>query len=100
MALCDEFIELERAAWQALSTSRERAAEFYDAILANDVLMLLPGGLVIDDREQLIDPMRGAPWTSFELSHERVLALTNTSAASPITERRRRRGRVSRWARF
>jgi hypothetical protein len=76
----NELIELERAAWTALSTSGEAAAEFYSTVLADAVLMLLPGGMVIDDRAQVIDSMRGAPWDSFELSDERVLELNADSA--------------------
>jgi len=45
----DELIELERAAWQALSTEGA-AAPYYEKTLAGTVLMLLPGGLVVDER--------------------------------------------------
>jgi hypothetical protein len=80
MTAHDELIELERAAWEALATSGDDAAEFYETVLAPQVVMLLPGGMVLDDRHQVIDSMRGAPWTSFELSDERVLELTADSA--------------------
>lgn len=75
----DELLEIERAAWQALSTEGA-AAPFYDDVLADEVLMLLPGGLVVDDRAAVVDSMRGAPWTSYELSDERVVALDEHSA--------------------
>jgi hypothetical protein len=88
----NELIELERAAWTALSTSGEAAAAFYSDALADDVLMLLPGGLVIDDRAQVIDSMRGAPWDSFELSDERVLDLTADSAVVAYRAIARRQG--------
>ena len=42
--------------------------------------MLLPGGMVIDSRAEVINSMRGAPWTSFELSDERVVDLGASSA--------------------
>jgi hypothetical protein len=42
--------------------------------------MLLPGGLVIDDRERVVESMRGAPWSAFEISDERVVELTPDSA--------------------
>ncbi len=71
-----ELIDLERSAWKALSTSGDAAAEFYDGVLAKDVLMLLPGGMTIDDRATVVDSMKQADWTSFELSDERVLDLT------------------------
>ena len=67
MSQHDELIELERAAWKALSTSGDAAAEFYDEVLAKDVLMLLPGGMTIDDRATVVDSMHQADWTSFEL---------------------------------
>jgi hypothetical protein len=79
MATHDDLLELERAGWKALSANGDAAA-FYAGVLAGQVLMLLPGGLVIDDRNDAIDAMRGAAWTSFELSDERVHDLTDTCA--------------------
>ena len=67
MSQHDELIDLEHAAWKALSTSGDVAAEFYDEVLAKDVLMLLPGGMTIDDRATVVDSMHQADWTSFEL---------------------------------
>jgi hypothetical protein len=86
----DDLIELEKQAWQALATDGAAAAEFYAEVLAEDVLVLLPGGMVVDDREAVIDSMRGAPWTSFDLSDERVIDLTDDSAmvAYRVTARR------------
>ncbi len=75
MTTRDELLQLERAGWEALSTSGEAAIRFYADHLARDVLMVLPGGMVIDDRDRVIESMGGAPWTSYELSDERVLEL-------------------------
>jgi hypothetical protein len=80
MPVTDQLIDLEHAAWEALSTDGETAADFYAENLAQDILMLLPGGMVIDDREAVIDSMRGAPWSSFEISEERILPLSQASA--------------------
>jgi hypothetical protein len=81
-----DLIELERAAWQALATSGDAAADLSARVLADDVLMLLPGGLVIDDRAAVVDSMRGEPWTSFELTDERIVR-PPTPAPSWPTER-------------
>jgi hypothetical protein len=81
MTVEQELVELERAGWEALSTSADAAANFYREALASRVLMLLPGGMVIDDRRQAIEAMRGAPWDSFELTGERVLVLGDAAAA-------------------
>lgn len=69
-----EILDLERGAWRALSTDGETAARYYEDVLADRVLMLLPG-LVIDDRQAVIDSMRGPPWDRFQLSDERVIEL-------------------------
>ena len=60
----DDLIALERSAWEALSSSGDTAAEFYERVLADEVLMLLPGGMVIDSRDDVINAMRGEPWSS------------------------------------
>ncbi|HJQ76039.1 MAG TPA: nuclear transport factor 2 family protein [Acidimicrobiia bacterium] len=80
MATSDQLIRLEREAWQALSTSGEAATSFYDGILADDVMILLPGGTLIDDRAKVVASMSGDPWESFDLSEERVLELSDSVA--------------------
>lgn len=69
----DPFSELEDRGWRALSTSGEQAAAFYDDVLDGQVLMLLPGGMVIDDRAAAITAMSGAPWSTYQLEDVRVL---------------------------
>jgi hypothetical protein len=81
MASNAELIELERAAWEALSTSGEAATKYYADVLADDVLIVMPGGMVIDDRDQVIGSMKEADWASFDMSGERVLELSDSSAA-------------------
>jgi hypothetical protein len=72
MTTMDDLLALERAGWDALSTGSEAAASFYDEVLAKQVLMVLPGGMVLDDRDQVIESMRGAPWDGYDLSEEQV----------------------------
>lgn len=74
-------MEVERAGWRALSTGGDEAARFYQEVLAAEAVMLLPGGMVLDDRQQIIASMQGVPWDSFELSGERVLPLGRDGAA-------------------
>lgn len=52
MSTHTDLVEMERSAWRALASSGEDAAAYYERVLADRVLMLLPGGLVIDDRAQ------------------------------------------------
>ena len=74
-----ELLELEREALAALSTEG-MAEPFYDKVLARNVLMLLPGGTVIDDRATVVASMRGAVFDGFDVSDERVLPLGDDCA--------------------
>jgi hypothetical protein len=79
MGTHDELLQLERDAWKALST-KGAAAGFYEKVLADDVLILMPGGMVIDDRQQVIESMGGDPWEKVDISDERVLPLGDGTA--------------------
>jgi hypothetical protein len=76
----DELIRLEREAWKALTTSGDAAQYFYDHVLANDVLILMPGGLVMDTRDAVVAVMHEADWTDVEASDERVVPLSPDAA--------------------
>lgn len=76
----EELRAIEDLAWRALSASGDAAAEYYEHRLASEVLVLLPGGMVIGDRQQVIDSMRGEPWSEYELSDTRALALGDEAA--------------------
>jgi hypothetical protein len=49
-------------------------------VLADDVLMLLPGDMVIDDRSTVVASMQGAPWDSYELADEHIVELGGDAA--------------------
>jgi hypothetical protein len=87
-----EIVELERAGWQALSTSREAADAFYNRVLAERVVFLLPGGTRLDDRAAVLASLQGPPWTAHELSEERVLDLGADAAALTYRARAARDG--------
>ena len=72
----DELIALEREGWEALAAGGEVARAFYDRVLDDEVLMLFPGGMVLDDRAAIVESMAGPPWTRYELEDLRGLQLT------------------------
>jgi hypothetical protein len=72
-------IDLERQGWLALSSGPQAARAFYERILDHAVTMLLPGGIILDDRQAIIDAMSGQPWSSFELDNVRSLRLSTDS---------------------
>ncbi len=76
----DELTDLERPGWEALSTEGA-AGPFYDEVLVDEPLMLLPGGMVLDDRQVIVDSMSGAPWESYDLEEPlRVVPLGKDAA--------------------
>jgi hypothetical protein len=67
-----ELIDLERRGWQALSTPD--GADHYRGHMADDGLMAFPFGVM--DKEQALAGIEDAePWSTFELSEPRVVAL-------------------------
>ncbi|WP_433557853.1 DUF4440 domain-containing protein [Pseudonocardia xinjiangensis] len=58
--------DLEERGWQALATEGA-GAEFYREVLDDTVVMLLPGGLVLDDRAAIIEAMSGPPWSTYRI---------------------------------
>lgn len=77
----DDLVELERQGWRALSTSGRAATEFYDGVVDDRVLFLLPGGMRLEDRQAVVESMGGAPWASAELEDLQVHPLGADCAA-------------------
>lgn len=76
-----ELADLEEQGWHALATSGVAAAEFYRQVLDDDPVMILPGGMVLDDREVIIQSMSGQPWSAYELDEIRVVQPTADTGA-------------------
>jgi hypothetical protein len=57
---------LEERGWEALSTPGA-GPRFYLEVLDDEVVMLLPGGLVLDDRRAIVESMGGPPWSTHRL---------------------------------
>ena len=75
-----DLLDIEHQALEALSSSPEAATAFYEEMLAREVLMLFPGGMVIEDRADVISSMGGPPWDGFDISDETVLELGDAAA--------------------
>jgi hypothetical protein len=69
-------VELELQGWRALSSTGKQARAFYERVLDDRVLMLLPGGVVLDDRTTILQTMSRQPWAAYKLEKAVVLALS------------------------
>jgi hypothetical protein len=86
-----DLLELERQGWTALTKGGDAARDFYADLLADQVLMLLPGGMVLNDRSEALEALRAASWDGFELRPGLVQWL-GPDAAVVAYEARARRG--------
>ncbi len=61
-----ELADLERRGWEALCTAGA-GGPFYEEVLDEEPVMLLPGGMLVTDRAAIVEAMSGPPWSSFSL---------------------------------
>lgn len=71
-----ELVELEEQGWRALSSTGQAATGFYERVLDHTVLMVLPGGVMLDNRSAILRSMSGQPWSRFALDDVRILHIT------------------------
>jgi hypothetical protein len=69
----DQRADLERQGWEALSADGESARAFYAHVLDDTVMMLLPGGIALGERVQIIESMSGTPWSRYALDDLRTV---------------------------
>lgn len=74
-------LRLEDDGWEALSSSPERAKEFYDSVLADDAQMLFPGEMRLVGKHDILQMMGGPPWDSCTISEKQLVHLSDTSKA-------------------
>lgn len=73
-AFADEVLDLEHAGWQALATPGG-GAEFYGRVLDDTVVFLLPGGMRLDDRTDVVESMTDAAWDWYRIDDAHVVPL-------------------------
>jgi hypothetical protein len=68
----EDLAAIERSGWSASSSTQEKAEDFYQELLDDDVVMLLPGGRCITDRDEALRSMSGSPWDGYLLEDVQV----------------------------
>jgi hypothetical protein len=76
----DDLGDLEQRGWDALSSTGEAARAFYADVLDDQPIMLLPGGILLDERSRIIESVSGRPWSSYVLQDLRTTELTPEAA--------------------
>ncbi|WNZ23271.1 nuclear transport factor 2 family protein [Leptolyngbya sp. NK1-12] len=71
-------IDLETQGWHALSTGGEASKQFYSSVLRDDAVMLFPGGIRLDGKENILQSLAAQPWKSFQIEAPQVISLSET----------------------
>jgi hypothetical protein len=89
MAIEDELLTLEDQGWHALSS--DQGADFYDELMSDDAVMLLPFGAL--DRAACLEAISSAPpGSAYSISDARVWRLSDDSGVVVYTAAARRDG--------
>jgi hypothetical protein len=75
-----ELIDLETRSWEVLAVGGEECAAYYDDVLDDDPVILMPGGFSLDDRDTIVESMSGPPWLEYRLEEMRVTELSPDAA--------------------
>jgi hypothetical protein len=87
-----EIVELEKQGWRALSTEGDAGRRFYTSVLRNDSVMLFPGGIRIEGRENILQSLGPQPWESFQIEDAQVFWLTSNAATLVYKATAQRKG--------
>lgn len=86
----NQLIELERRGWDALC--RSTGGDFYGQLMTPDAVMILVNGMVLD-RDTIARSLNSSPpWTSYELTEERLVQVGVDAAAVTYRARASRDG--------
>jgi Domain of unknown function (DUF4440) len=78
MSLERTLLDMEEEGWKALSGGDPKA--FYDDILTEDAVMILPPPAGMLSRAQALKSMEAAPWSRFDIRDPSVIELSDESA--------------------
>lgn len=88
--LLEELLTVERQGWDSLCDGS--GADFYGSLMADDAVMVLAHGVVMD-RAAVVESLGEAPpWQSYELTDARVVRTGSDSVALIYTARAYRDG--------
>ena len=71
--MIEELVKIELEGWRALSSEVKVAQDFYGRLLSEDAVMLLPGGMVLEGKDQILRSFEDQPWEAFEIQEPRAV---------------------------
>lgn len=77
----EDLLDIEERGWQALSSEGNAAKRFYASVLAEDAVMVFPGGLLLEGKERILASMEQSPWQKVQIETPRLVSLSNNARA-------------------
>lgn len=87
-----DLIKLEELGWQALSSAGDIAKEFYDSLLTDNAVMIFPGGMIIEGKENILESIDVQPWKFFKIEESRIISISESVKAVVYKVTARREG--------
>jgi ketosteroid isomerase-like protein len=76
----EDLLDIETQGWQALSSTKDAAREFYEPLLSEDAVMLFPGGIILEGKDEILASFDAQPWKTFEIKEPRIMPLGDAAA--------------------
>ena len=70
-----EISVIEHRGWEALATDQASARCFYEDLLDEQAVMLLPGGIALESPKAILASLGNQPWDWFKIEKENFIAL-------------------------
>ena len=75
----EEIKKMELDGWRMLSTGGLAARGFYKEVLADRAVMILPGGIILENVESILDSFDSQPWDWFRIEDEKIIHLSENA---------------------
>lgn len=67
---------IEQNAWKALATDQLVARSFFEGLLDQEAVMLLPGGVILDTQDKILSSFSENPWSWFKIQGGNIIDLS------------------------
>jgi len=67
---------IEQNAWKALATDQLVARSFFEGLLDQEAVMTLPGGVILETPDEILNSFSETPWSWFKIEGENTIDLS------------------------
>ena len=83
---------IEQNGWKALATDQFVARSYYKKLLGRQAKMFLPGGIVLNSPDKIVDSFDETPWNWFRIEDESIINLEENAKLLTYQVKAQRQG--------